>query len=233
MMADKVVYTEIKFKKPQGEQTETSVGIVHINDTEAQNQFNSKLIRVLGAAIFILLITIIGMTIKIIQLQGEPSRGGFRSQGERQGCDPWPNRPLNETPSTVTQHPLPKCPASWVAHKHLCYLLASSIQTRSSALSICSRMSSHLADTEDPDTLKVLRQHMGQLSYWIGLNRIGKENGSSWFWIDGRKLLKTPYFNNTQHSERYCAIVSNKFIYAEQCNSTRGYICEKKASSQA
>ncbi|KAG5854978.1 hypothetical protein ANANG_G00043810 [Anguilla anguilla] len=219
-MTDSVIYTEVKFKKSAGEDTGTGVGKVHINRADTQTQCNSKLIWVLCGAIFILLTAVIGMAIKMVRLHGESSRCGLQFQGGQQR----PDRSNTEIPPT-----LPLCPVNWVTYKELCYFIGSTKITRSSALESCSNISSQLANTEDTDTLRVLRQHMADTSYWIGLNRLGKENGTSWFWMDDRRLQMTSFFSNTDHSERYCATVSKKTIYAEKCDEQKSYICEKKA----
>ncbi|KAJ8364604.1 hypothetical protein SKAU_G00134350 [Synaphobranchus kaupii] len=225
-MTDSVIYTEINFKKSAGEVIGTGMGIVPADRADKQTQCNSKLIWVLSGAIFILLVTVIGMAIEMVRLHGESSRCHLKSQGEQQRR---PEGSRTETPPTVIKHSLPVCLVGWETYKGLCYFIGSQKLTRFSALKTCSNISSQLANPEDSDTLRVLRQHMADTSYWIGLNRLQNENGTSWFWTDGRQLQNRSFFNNTDHSERSCATVSKKNIFAENCNKKTGYICEKKA----
>ncbi|KAG7492334.1 hypothetical protein MATL_G00013160 [Megalops atlanticus] len=220
-MADSVIYTEIKFQRSPGEDARMTMRTAPINQTEAQLRLTSKLFWIIGGAILILLITVVGLTIEIIRLHGERIGASVQSQADR---------PLTEIPSTEIQQALCGCPSELVQYKDLCYHIFRVKLTRDSAHSSCLNISSQLADTEDPGILSFLRQHLKNMSFWIGLKR--KPNGSDWFWMNGRPLNMTHYFSNTNHSARDCATVSKTKIYAEMCHEKRGYICEKKVSSQ-
>ncbi|XP_036396588.1 killer cell lectin-like receptor subfamily B member 1B allele A [Megalops cyprinoides] len=143
-MADSVIYTEIKFKRSPGEDARMTVRTAPIIQTEAQPRLTSKLFWIIGGAVLILLITVVGLTIEIIRLHGERTRASVQSQADR---------PLTETPSTEVQQALSGCPSDWVQHKDLCYHISSIKLTRDSAHSSCLNISSQLADTEDPGTL--------------------------------------------------------------------------------
>ncbi|XP_023664897.1 C-type lectin domain family 2 member B-like isoform X2 [Paramormyrops kingsleyae] len=223
-MDDSVVYTEVKFTKEEE----------HIKPRKMvfgtlKSHSLSKVTWILVFAVLILFIVVVVMTIEVVRLHKGSRCSGLSPQPDGNGCDlPSDGQAGMTALGEIPCNWGPPCPFDWLLHKSQCYLFSREKQDRQFALRSCSSNFSQLADTEDPGILNFLRQHMGKTFYWIGLNKT--EHDSRWLWTGGRPLNRTHYFNNTDHHNKHCTMVSTDKIYAEKCTLEKLYICEKKAS---
>ncbi|KAL4660514.1 CD209 antigen-like protein C isoform X2 [Arapaima gigas] len=228
-MDNTVVYSEVKLNDTKGG---TAPGVKILRNSKSGTQLKcqsfSKLTLILGFAVLLLLMIVVGMSIEVVRLHKDHSYAGSTSQARQNVYNRTSSKHLDQTiPTNPPQH-CGYCPKGWLLHKEMCYLLSSVLQNSTSAAASCSTTCSQLARAEDFETLAFLRKHMTTAFYWVGLNKT--LNGSIWLWTGSTMLSRTHYFNNSNHFGKDCAMISKLLIYAESCNSTRGHICEKEAS---
>ncbi|XP_041123760.1 killer cell lectin-like receptor subfamily B member 1B allele C [Polyodon spathula] len=235
-MTELVVYSDIIFSKtPRGEGTVTSSTPAHRAVPPVQFSSRSSVIFALGAAVCVLLVAVIGMSIALTQIQASQTgdeKNAFGSTTVKPS--EWRND-LRENfcwdpESTNEADPCEICPKGWMwRYKGSCYNISKERDSWDSSNNACSIKGNHLVVIENNKELEFLRSKIaGNTFYWIGLK--GKLSLGEWRWVDNTTFNETLFpFDNTNHKGLDCVSVSKQKVYVDHCTKTRPWICEMRA----
>ncbi|KAM4034132.1 killer cell lectin-like receptor subfamily B member 1B allele B [Anomaloglossus baeobatrachus] len=119
------------------------------------------------------------------------------------------------------------CPYHWRLHGDQCYYYSDvRVRTWSQSREDCKMMGADLLVIKDPEQQEIIQGSFTQWgdTFWIGLHR----DGDVWRWVDGEQYNSSLFQIRTQESGG-CVTMTGSRYYQDHCNSTRTWICVKKA----
>ncbi|XP_069834986.1 killer cell lectin-like receptor subfamily G member 1 isoform X1 [Dendropsophus ebraccatus] len=121
------------------------------------------------------------------------------------------------------------CPPDWLLHGDQCYYFSDVTErTWEPSRDQCKMMGSDLLVIKDKEQQefiqRMLSKHGGGELHWIGLH----PDGDGWRWVDGEQY-NSSLFSITELSPGRCGSVKTSDYYGSHCNSTRRWMCLRKA----
>ncbi|XP_039619689.1 CD209 antigen-like protein C [Polypterus senegalus] len=134
--------------------------------------------------------------------------------------------PGGKNNSKVSQRDI--CAKGWTICNESCYFFSKEKKYFDNSKLLCEDMNATLIVFEDVKKQEIARciNNENQF-YWIGLTK--NESSEMWNWINNLPFHNLNLFNNTNHTGKNCASISQTKWYAEDCKQDRYWICEKKA----
>ncbi|XP_058889373.1 natural killer cells antigen CD94-like [Acipenser ruthenus] len=220
-MAERDRYECVKFSNIVEEASAgASISTVTMNpeDREAPPHWSSSCSRVtivLGAAVFVLLVVVIGMGIAM-QLCPEPAP---EIELRKMFCVD-PNTGIEAKVCEI-------CPDGWKkGYKESCYFISTESQSWDIANSYCSKVGAHLVGIENEEEQNFLQGVQSSSYYWIGLNC--KEKDWKWRWADNNELDEKKISLSKSDPSYRCAYVYKDKIFSYTCDYKYKWICERE-----
>ncbi|XP_028664758.1 CD209 antigen-like protein C [Erpetoichthys calabaricus] len=221
-MLTEVTYAEIRF----AENTDTNVPPNDQKKLENNSEVKTEglishfnITIALAVAVCILMITLIGIAIAYascakqlkwmeIQLDKVATSSGVKN--------------INK----VRQRDI--CAKDWTTCNESCYFFSKEKKSFDTSKQLCEDINATLIVFEDVKEQEIVRcSNKENLFYWIGLTK--NESSEMWNWINNLPYHNLSLFNNSNHTGKNCASISQAKWYAEDCSQPKYWICEKKA----
>ncbi|XP_015984388.2 C-type lectin-like domain family 1 [Rousettus aegyptiacus] len=221
-MADDIVYTDIK--------TVRAFPLEHSSPLPQSDSHHHGIFLKVGCAIIIiLLVTVIVLSILVIQFKSarhtevdNESKEQYRTGKNKSG-----SIISMVSPNSSTTHK--SCPSNeWKLHGGKCYWIAENKKTWNQSKNDCAMKNSHLLVIRDFIDMSFLWLHLNSSGlYWIGSSIPSTEK--SWTWVDNTSFVSHLFLieeNKPQTKGMKCVQVSRKNIAKKNCDENKQWICQ-------
>ncbi|XP_049738376.1 killer cell lectin-like receptor subfamily B member 1B allele B isoform X1 [Elephas maximus indicus] len=181
------------------------------------------------AMIIILLVTVIVLSIFVIQLN-YAKHNEVNNESIKKNCT-GKNESKTVTSKVSSNSPTvhQSCPRqSWTPHGGKCYWIAENEESWDKSRDICAMKNSHLFVIQDIIDMSFIWRHLKSSTfYWIGLTYLPAE--TSWIWVDNSSFNQNIFSvkqDQTRTRSMSCAKMSQSEIKAAKCDDKNQWICK-------